>query len=273
MEQKKIYPYLVDSNKMNEHYQMLLDKKFELIIFDKNKNEDIYNFFLPFIRNYMFWTFNINKKSEFDNLDNRLKAAVCGNYECNVFEKDENTIICFNTGICFAITEDEKVVEKIKKGFSAVKLQDINLRDEENYSLEKVFEKNKKDKKDKKEKVDLTPEVYAYVLQLYKMIYLNKIQKAIQSIEKFDKARNSFVDFTQEIYNVKITDDIEKKKLCDKWAEELDLDERYIRVENEFDLLYKNSKLNDNKTLLTFAIGLSVVVVIIGVINLFINLG
>lgn len=266
MEQKKIYPYLVDTKKINDYYQMLFDNKFELKIFDKNKDKDIYDFFLPFIRNYMFWTFNINKKGEFDNLENKLKAAVCGNYDCNIFEKNDNTIICFNTGICFIITENTKAVDKIKKGYSTKKLQDINLRDEDNYSIEKIVSKNKKDES------NIIPEVYAYILQLYKMIYLNKVQKAIQVPEKFDRARNSFTKFTQEIYNVKITDNAEKKKLCEKWAEEFDLEERYIRVENEFDLLYKNSKLNDNKTLLTFAIGLSVVVVIIGVINLFINL-
>ena len=60
----------------------------------------------------------------------------------------------------------------------------------------------------------------------------------------------------------------EDENLCEKWAKELNIEQKYIKIENEFDLLYKNNKLNENQTIQRFCIVLFAILILIGIINL-----
>ena len=248
MEQKKIkiYPYLIDEKRMAGYYELLLEDKFKLKVFSKNKDKELYNYFMPSIRDYLFWSFNLN---EYNELSNDLKAAICSRYDCNVFEKNKNLVVCFNTGICFAVTDDKSVLKSLTKYEEVKAMEDINLRSEDAYEL-----------KDSKEE-----RLYAYILQLYKMVFLNKINKDLQNEILFNEARNSFVDFSQRVFTIEETD---KDKFCDTLKTKLKLDKTYIAVENSFDLLYKNSKLNENLAYKRFTVFLLAVCVIIGIIIL-----
>ena len=251
MEQKKIYPYLIDSKRMAGYYELLLEDKFNLKIFDKKKNSNIYDYFMPSIREFLFWSFDMDQKEEvtqYNKMKIDLKAAVCNMYSCNVFEKDEDLVICFSTGICFAVVKDEKTAAKLAKYEQAKKMEEINLR-------QGCY----------KEKISKEEQLYAYVLELYKLIYLNKINKELQNPDFFDKARNEFVEFTQKVYTLEETD---KDNFSKELKEKLELDKIYVKVENEFDLLYKNNKLNENLIYKRFIIILLVVLIIIGIINL-----
>ena len=46
---------------MAGYYELLFDQGFELKVFDKKKDKKLYDFFLPTVNNYMFWTFNLNE--------------------------------------------------------------------------------------------------------------------------------------------------------------------------------------------------------------------
>lgn len=250
---KKIHPYLIDNKRIAGYYELLLESGFELRIFDKKKDKELAGYFLPLVKDYLFWTFGLTTKEavrEFKTLSNDLKAAVCARYKCNVFtNKKEDTVICFSTGVCFAITNDDKVLKSLTKYMQGQKMQEVNLRNEDSYEF-----------KDEKEEHQ-----FAYILELYKMIYLMKINKEMQKPNSFDKVRNDFVGFTQDIYVIKVTD---KDKFCEKLQADLKIDELYVLVENQFDLLYKNSKLDENINTKRFVILLLVVGIIIGVINL-----
>lgn len=125
----------------------------------------------------------------------------------------------------------------------------INLRSEDYYVP-----------KDEKEQ-----HLYAYIMELYKLIYLKLLNKDIHDIDLFDKARNSFVKFTQDVYEVDITD---KDTFCEKVEKELKMDSLYVMVENQFELLYKNNKMNENISTKRFLIIMLVVFIIIGIANL-----
>ncbi len=250
MEKKRIYPFLIDEKRMAGYYELLLEDKFKLKVFDKNKDEKIYNYFLPCIREYLFWSFHLKDEiSEYNKIKNDLKAAICSRYACNIFEKDENTVICFNTGVCFAVTEDDKLLKRITKFEKLKEMEAINLRSTDVYELSDNKEEHK----------------YAYILELYKLIYLNKLNNELQNPDLFDKARDEFVNFTQKLYAVQETD---KDKYCSDQKEKLDLEKLYISVENQFDLLYKNNKLNENLIYKRFILILLVILIIIGIINL-----
>lgn len=265
MEKRKIYPYIIEKDRLAGYYEILLDEKYELKMFYKNKNKEIYNWYLPNIREYLFWSFELTtdkeKEKEFKTLENDLKSIICEKYTCNIFKKDETIVICFNSGICFAITENIKELVKLKKYQKGTLLETINLRDEDGYKIPKEAVKDES-------LIEDSPELYSYILQLYKLVKLNKIHKEIQSEKLFDKTRNRFVDFTEKLYNVEITDKKEGLDICKKWQKELKLEELYLKIDNEFDLLYKNNKLNYNKNLTKCSIILFIIAIIIGIINL-----
>ena len=134
--EKKIYPFLISEKRKNEYYKFLLEGNYNLKIFDKKKDEEVYNMYLPQIRNQMFWTFNLkeNKKS-FKELSPSIKASICRSYNCNILEKNDTMVICFNHGICFAITEDKNEARKLKNHNAKLDMNNINLRDEQSYDI------------------------------------------------------------------------------------------------------------------------------------------
>ena len=119
-----IYPYIVKQEKYNKYIMKLLkDEKCHITYFQKDKNIDIYTYFYPKIRNYMFSSFNFDK-TKIDNLNKisiETRAAILAKFPCTIFEyelpvdiqgktEDEENIyfkiqkmqiICFKEGICF----------------------------------------------------------------------------------------------------------------------------------------------------------------------------
>lgn len=119
-----IHPYIIEENKYGKYIQKLLrDKKCSYKIFEKEKDLDIYNFFLPNVRNYLFPTFELRGEDlrNFNSLKIEEKQkkimkdhVACFTYnlaediqgkvgtENGIFFKIEGIeIICFDTGICF----------------------------------------------------------------------------------------------------------------------------------------------------------------------------
>ena len=265
MEERKIYPILINRNRMTDYYNMLFEKGFQLKVFKKEKDDDIYDYFLPLIRNLMFWTFDIDKIEEFNAADTLTRATICKEYRCNIFYKGESEIVCFEPGIIFVVTESKEVIEEFVKESERKNLEKINIRADRTYNFSGK-EKGKEEEDPNFERAHL----YAYLIQLYKAVYLNKVNKEVAVEDTFDRTRREFVDFTQNIFNVQITD---KDKICDSWARDLEIDRLYIMDENQFDLLYKNNKLNENKYTLKVIAGLLVVLTIVGIIILFNFLG
>lgn len=258
MKAKKIYPYLMESSRLQGYYEMLLDYGYKVKMFDKKTDKKIYDTILPEIRNYMFWTFNMVKRDDFNLMTNDLKAGVCTNYTCNILEKDQTIVICFYTGVCFAYTSNEDDVKVLKEYSERREMQVINLRDDMAYDIPEVL-------KDAEYK-DLG--AYIYALELYKKIYLEKLSKAIQVPQRFNATRNAYVEFTQSVYNVQITDDQKLKKIIEDVSDYLDLDKKYIQLEDEFDLIYKNNQLTDKRDTQRIFIVIFVIAIIIGMFNL-----
>lgn len=254
MKQMKIHPYLIDNKRLAGYYELLFEDGFELRIFDKKKDKELAEYFLPAIKEYLFWTFNLRTKEdikEYKEMSDDLKSAVCSRYPCNVFKKKDVIVICFNAGICFAITNNEDTAQVLTKYKQVQKMQEINLRDEDIYEFPDGIEAHQ----------------FLYILELYKMIYLKRINKEMQKSSLFDKARASFVDFTQSVYVTKATDEDDYAKALDK---EFNIDELYVSVENQFELLYKNSKLDENinnKRLIILLLLVTIIVVTLAICN------
>lgn len=119
-----IYPYSIKENKYEKYILKLLkNKKCNVQFMQKEKDMEIYTYFLPAIRKFMFQDFQYNdeKIRRFKEFDKRLQATILAKQGCTIFEYDINqglqgkvgekegiffkiskiTIICFNTGVCF----------------------------------------------------------------------------------------------------------------------------------------------------------------------------
>ena len=120
-----IYPYIIKESKYIKYIMKLLkDKRFDLRIFARDKDLELYVNFLPKIREFLFGTFDLNDKQrqeKFNNLPIETRAAILARYPSVTFEYnlnqdiqgktiDESSIffkiqkvglVLFNSGICF----------------------------------------------------------------------------------------------------------------------------------------------------------------------------
>ena len=121
-----IYPYIVKEKEYIKYLQkLLLNTKFKMKIFNREKDLDLYSYFLPKVRENLFWTMNFSKykMSKLDELGKDIKTNLIAKYPCTIFEYDikkdiqgkiekkdgiffeitKIELVCFNTGICFMI--------------------------------------------------------------------------------------------------------------------------------------------------------------------------
>lgn len=121
-----IYPYLIEEKNYQKYlYKLLKNEQCRLKLFDNKKDIQIDSYFLPEIKNKMFWSLNLEQDGlkSYEAMDLKMKSAVLSKKYCNVFEyvleKDipgkinekegiffdinKIEIVCFNTGICFIL--------------------------------------------------------------------------------------------------------------------------------------------------------------------------
>ena len=118
-----IHPFVVAENKYQKYILSLIkDKRFTLKVFQKNKDIDLYSYFSPKTREYLFSSFSHSgaKLEKLEELPEDTKSEILSKYPCTIFEyklkediqgKAEEKgiffkvrkieIICFNSGICF----------------------------------------------------------------------------------------------------------------------------------------------------------------------------
>ena len=121
-----IKPFLIKENKYEDYlFSLLSNKNYKLRIFEKEKDFNLYKYFIQNTREYFFPTFEFNRENvkDFDNMIKSLQAKKLSKLHCNIFEYtlnkdvqgkidesegiffniDKIEIICFDTGICFLV--------------------------------------------------------------------------------------------------------------------------------------------------------------------------
>lgn len=161
-----IYPYIVNEKNYNKYLLKLLhNKNCNLKVFEKEKYPDLYTYFLPKVRDYMFGSFELNKNKikKLEEFDDNIKATLLAKYPCTMFEykikKDiqgktgkqdgiffdirKIEIICFNTGICFlnikTMLNEESTISDIcnfNYKFRDISSSVNNLKDYENIKIQ-----------------------------------------------------------------------------------------------------------------------------------------
>ena len=161
-----IHPYIVDENKYNKYILKLFkDKKCTFKIFEKEKDLEIYNFFNPHIKAYVFPTFEYRdiRLRDFNDLSIETKSKIVSKHfmACFDYKSDSDVqgklgeengiffniskiqIICFNTGICFLIiktniegTEDFGDLLDFNYRFKTINSEFCSLKDYENIKIQ-----------------------------------------------------------------------------------------------------------------------------------------
>ena len=107
--------------------------------------------------------------------------------------------------------------------------------------------------------------LYIYIINLYKKIYLKKIEQELKDPKKVKKAKKKFIDFTKNLWIREITDDETGTMLNHKMQEVLELEKLYGEVKNKYDILYKDLNIEKNKNV---TIALAIVLVLSLIFNI-----
>lgn len=88
---------------------------------------------------------------------------------------------------------------------------------------------------------------YTYILNLYKKIYLKKLESEFKYLNKVKKARKKFIEFTKNLWIQEITEDETGTMLNHNLHEILELEKLYNEVKNKYDILYKELNIEKNR--------------------------
>ena len=112
---------------------------------------------------------------------------------------------------------------------------------------------------------------YTYIFNLYKKIYLKKLELEFKDISKVKKTRKKFVEFTKSLWIQEITEDETGTLVNDKLQEVFELDILYNQVKNKYDILYKELNFEKEKKSTIVMMIILLILLLLNIIN-FINL-
>ena len=235
-----VYPYIVEEKDYKKYLLKLLkNDKCKPRFFEKEKDKELYKYFLPNIRKLMFNNFSFTREriSEFEKLDVEVKSTVLNKYPCVIFEYkiDENIpgkvgeengiffkidsiqLICFNTGICFEVIKthiensesfDDALDFNYK--FKNVNYSNETIQEDENIKIQTNNFENMQDvrklinsliiKTELTEKLDIDTE------KLYTYAYICIDQESWNDNKNFEGIKNEFEKFANVLpsnYNVR----------------------------------------------------------------------
>lgn len=107
--------------------------------------------------------------------------------------------------------------------------------------------------------------LYTYIINLYKKIYLKKLEAEFKNEKKVRKARKKFVKFTRKLWIQEITENEEGTLLNRKLQNVLELDRLYSETKNKYNILYKDLNIESDRKI---TIGMAVILVISLIFNI-----
>ncbi len=89
--------------------------------------------------------------------------------------------------------------------------------------------------------------LYTYILNLYKKIYLKKLQFKFKDPKQVKNTRKEFIDFTKNLWIQEITEDEIGTALNHIMQDVLELEKIYGETKNKYDILYKELNIENNR--------------------------
>ena len=111
---------------------------------------------------------------------------------------------------------------------------------------------------------------YTYILNLYKKIYLKKLQLEFKKTNKLKKARKKFVEFTKKLWIQEITEDETGTILNHKLQDVFELEKLYNEVKNKYDILYKEKNIEKNTNSIILIVIILGITLALNILNFFV---
>ena len=108
---------------------------------------------------------------------------------------------------------------------------------------------------------------YTYIINLYKKIYLKKLENDFKNRNNIKKTRKKFIEFTKKMWIQEITDDETGTLLNHKLQEVFELEKLYAEVKNKYDVLYKELNIERNRNSLIIISVILVISLILNILN------
>lgn len=115
--------------------------------------------------------------------------------------------------------------------------------------------------------------LYTYLLNLYKKIYLRKLQFEFKNPKQVKKARKDFIEFTKNLWIQEISEDETGTALNHKIQEALELEKIYGETKNKYDILYKELNIEKNRKSTIIIAIILVASLIFNVLNFIVLIG
>ena len=87
--------------------------------------------------------------------------------------------------------------------------------------------------------------LYNYIFILYKELLLKRITHKFKK-NNLEKAKNSFVNYSEELYEEDATNSNIGGKLSECWENEINIKRLYKKAKEKYDIIYKNSGIQKN---------------------------
>lgn len=107
--------------------------------------------------------------------------------------------------------------------------------------------------------------LYTYILLSYMKIYIKLIKTEFKQRLNIKATRKKLLQFTKELWIQEITNDDIGTLYCQDLREVLELDSMYIKVKNQYDLVYKERNLEKN-------MNTNIIITIVLVMSLILNI-
>ena len=109
--------------------------------------------------------------------------------------------------------------------------------------------------------------LYTYICNLYKKIYLKKIDVELRIEDKVKKSRKKFINFNKEIWSQEITEDDVGACLNYEMSKSLELDKLYDEIKDKYDVLYKAYNVEKNNKLAITILIVMILLLIFSILN------
>lgn len=109
--------------------------------------------------------------------------------------------------------------------------------------------------------------LYTYILNLYKKIYLKKIDNEFKKGRNVRKARKKFIEYTKKLWVQEITEDETGTLLNHKLQEVFEMEKLYSEVKSKYDVLYKELNIEKNRRSTIIIAVILVVSLIFNILN------
>lgn len=109
--------------------------------------------------------------------------------------------------------------------------------------------------------------LYTYILNLYKKIYLKKIDNEFKIGKNVRKTRKKFIEYTKKLWVQEITEDETGTLLNHKLQEVFEMEKLYSEVKSKYDVLYKELNIEKNRRSTIIIAVILVVSLIFNILN------